>query len=91
LAIGLADANGGVLEAIAEAKARAGIVDSYYQVVELPERHLGFLDLPDVLLSRAARFLGLTNVGQNAALKTLAAETRMDSPQMRLPYELTIE
>jgi hypothetical protein len=57
----------------------------------LPERHLGFLDLPDVLLSRAARFLGLTNVGQNAALKTLAAETRMDSPQMRLPYELTIE
>jgi len=91
LVIGLADANGGVLEAIAEAKTRAGISDGYYQVVELPERHLGFFDLPDILLSRTARFLGLTNVGQNAALKTLAAETGMDSPQMRLPYELIIE
>jgi protease IV len=91
LAIGLADANGGVLEAIADAKIRAGITDSYYQVVELPQRRLGFFNLPDILLSRAARFLGLTNVNQNAALKALASETGMDSPQMRLPYELTIE
>jgi protease-4 len=91
LTMGLADATGGVLEAIAEARSRAGIVDGYYQVVELPERRLGFFDLPDILLARAARFLGFGGASQNAALKTLAAQAGMDSPQMRLPYELTIE
>jgi protease IV len=91
LAIGLADATGGVLEAITEAKIKGGIADSYYQIVELPERRIGLFNLPEMLLSRTARFLGLTNVAQNAALKTLAAEAGLDSPQMRLPYELTIE
>ncbi len=91
LSIGLADASGGVLDAIAEARTRAGINDDYYQVVELPQRRFSFFDLPDFFVTKVAQFLGLSGSVQSSTLKSLAAETGMDSPQMRLPYELTIE
>jgi protease IV len=91
LTLGLADASGGVLDAIDEAKNRAGIADDYYSVVELPKRHYGLFDLPDMLLTRVADLFGLAGSGHKAILKTLAAEAASDSPQMRLPYDLTIE
>jgi protease IV len=91
LTIGLGDAVGGVLDAINNARIEGGISDYDYRVVEMPERRLSLLDLPDMLLSKAGGWLGLKDSEQMAALKSLALSLDSDSPQMRLPYQLTIQ
>ena len=91
LEIGLADREGDILDAIAEATAQAGIKDDDYEIVELPGRRMSFFNLPDIFMAALTRVFSSDSNGNVEALKLLQNITGDVAPQMRLPYELIIE
>ncbi len=91
LAIGLGDANGGLMEAIDAARVAGDITDRDYRVVEMPERRLSLFNIPDLLMSAIGRRLGLSDSVPAEALRALVSTTGSESMQMQLPYQLTVE
>jgi protease-4 len=91
LEIGLADREGNLLDAIAEAKKQAGIEGDDYEIIEMPSRGRSLFDIPSMVMTGVSRvfgFEGQANAGLLRLLQHLPADGVL---QLRLPYQLIIE